>query len=87
MGVDPPELGPHCPIYLEEWHGSYIGQVLDEAAAVNPDMIVKKRPRRTDCPMTCFVVDGKVGLIDGRHRANLWAHKNSWHQVLVIYAE
>lgn len=87
MGVDVPTLGPHCEIWLEHWHGSFIKQVLHKAAEADPKMFVNKPPRMIDRPMTAFEKQGRFGLIDGRHRANKWQHSDKWHPVLVVCAE
>jgi hypothetical protein len=84
MGVDVPELGPHCEIWLEHWNHLQIANVLHKAAAVDPKMIVSKRPRRQDMPMTAFHMSGLFGLIDGRHRANLWHKQAGWYPILII---
>ena len=84
MGVDTPTLGPHCEIWLEHWNHVQIAKVLYMAAKVDPAMIVRNRPRMTDRPMTAFHRRGRFGLIDGRHRANLWAERKGEYPILVV---
>ena len=85
MGVSVPDLGPHCRVELEHWSHIKIGEVLDKAAEDDPKMYTAKPPRWNRGPLTVFCREGRYGLIDGRHRANLWRHECGKYPVLVIY--
>lgn len=87
MGVDTPEIGPHCEVWLEMWNGQQIKEVLHKAAEVDPKMIVNKPPKMTDRPMTAFHKGGRFGLIDGRHRANLWSKNKGEYPILIVEAD
>lgn len=84
MGVDTPEVGPHCEVWLEMWNGQQIKEVLHKAAEADPNMIVTRKPRMYDRPMTVFERHGRYGLIDGRHRANVWQTSSAEYPVLVV---
>lgn len=70
-------------VRCEYWSAEKIRAVLAECAERDPAMIRSKPPRRMDGPLTCWRVDGKHGLIDGRHRANILQHKPGRYPVLV----
>lgn len=80
MGVEPT---PVESVRCEYWTSEKIGEVLAECAARDPKMIVTKPPRMMDRPLTCWVKDGKHGLIDGRHRANKIQNLSGRFPVLV----
>lgn len=80
MGVEPT---PVESVRCEYWTSRKIGEVLAECAARDPKMIVTKPPRMMDRPLTCWVKDGKHGLIDGRHRANKIQNLSGRFPVLV----
>lgn len=80
MGV---EQTPVQSVRCEYWTGKKIGEVLAECAARDPKMIVSRAPRMMDRPLTCWIKDGKHGLVDGRHRANKMQHMKGRFPVLV----
>lgn len=84
MGVDVPDLGPHCDVRAEWWTSGKIKRVLHKAAEADPHMITDKKPRRTNHPLVAFERDGRYGLIDGRRRSNLWQDRPGLYPVLVI---
>ena len=87
MGVDTPTLDENCEVWLEHWNQDQVAEVLQKAAESDPNMIRTKPPRMYDRPMTAFKRGGRFGLIDGRHRANIWATKAGTYPVLVILTE
>lgn len=83
MGVECPDLSK-MQVRCEYWTHTKIGEVLKECASRDKAMMRNSLPRRDDLPMTCFIVDGKHGLIDGRHRANLFQRIEGRYPVLVL---
>jgi hypothetical protein len=47
-------------------------------------MAVDRPPRHDGGAMVLFEVAGKVGQLDGRHRANLWRKRPGVYDVLIL---
>ena len=84
IGVAKPELKSGIPLTVEWWTHDELGMYVDIISETDPAMIVKRKPRRTDCPMIAFKRDGKYGLIDGRCRANYWRDKPGIYPIIVM---
>jgi hypothetical protein len=50
-------------------------------------MITTTPPRHQNCPITVFRTQGRVAMIDGRRRANLWRKTPGLYPVLVVEVE
>jgi hypothetical protein len=91
-GIAPVDLARGV-VKAEFWSADQLGELVD-AMAMYPlpggkpnAMITTTAPRHQNCPITVFRTQGRVAMIDGRRRANLWRKTPGLYPVLVVEVE
>jgi hypothetical protein len=89
-----PVRAEDCQIRCECWPPEVLGARADMAALVNPKVLfqddgnggneVDRPPRREDVPPIFVKFGDGYGLVDGRHRVNLWRKKPEVRTVVVL---
>lgn len=92
LGVDPHRFSTG-QVKLESWSADELAEVMDEMSAVEPRMTVDMvdgvnnaalPPRIDGLPAVVVRFGDRVGMIDGKHRANRWKQTPGQYAVLVV---
>ena len=84
LKVAVPEITAETPVRRERWTHEQVGQHLDRMVGLCGAMAVDRPPRHDGGALVLFEVAGKVGQLDGRHRANLWRKRPGLYDVLIL---
>lgn len=93
-GVPMPDV-TKCRVTLESWTNVEIERCMTAMSEIEPRMTVDicgntnnatLPPRLEGLPLAVIRFGDRVGMIDGKHRANKWKHLLGNYAVLVIHA-
>ena len=80
-----PQITTATPVTHEQWTHEQVGKHLDRMAKLCPAMIVRNPPKMDGGAIVLFrLPSGKIGQLDGRHRANLWRNCPGVYDVLIL---
>jgi hypothetical protein len=82
----PDEDYQRCRVKLESWCHATLGAHLARMAEIEPRMLTDELPRCHGLPITVVRWDERIGMIDGKHRANYALQHPGLYAVLVIEA-
>lgn len=84
IGVERPAADEVYPLTVEWWTHTMLGDYVDQIRKITPAFFTKRPPKREDMPIIAFKRDGRYGMLDGRHRANLWRNTPGVYPVIVM---
>lgn len=82
-----PEEYHRLPVVLEAWDHVRLAKALAAMAEIEPRMLTDDLPRCYGLPISVIRFGNRIGMIDGKHRANQAAKIPGLYAVLVIESE